>query len=66
MVKKTLNWLFKPEHAVDVVLMDIQMSIVDGKTAVMCLLETGKFDTLSVIKLTGGALLSEREKSLQA
>lgn len=64
--QEALDWLFKPEHAVDVVLMDIQMPIMDGNTAVIRLRETGKFDTLPVIGLTGGALLSEREKSLQA
>lgn len=55
-----------PLNRADVVLMDIQMPIMDGNTAVSRLRASGKFDTLPVVGLTGGALLSEREKSLQA
>jgi len=46
--------------------MDIQIPIMDGNTAVSRLRASGKFDTLPVVGLTGGAMLSEREKSLQA
>ncbi len=42
------------------------MPIMDGNTAVSRLRANGKFDTLPVVGLTGSALLSEREKSLQA
>lgn len=55
-----------PLNRADVVLMDIQMPIMDGNTAVSRLRASGKFDTLPVVGLTGGAMLSEREKSLQA
>lgn len=64
--QEAINWLTQAENLVDAVLMDIQMPIMDGNTAVSNLRATGKFDTLPMIGITGGALLSEREKSLQA
>lgn len=64
--QEALDWLQDRANHVDVVLMDIQMPIMDGNTAVAKLRATGKFDTLPVVGLTGGAMLSEREKSLQA
>lgn len=64
--QEALNWLFTQGNTVDIVLMDIQMPIMDGNTAVTLLRSSGMFDTLPVTGLTGGALLSEREKSLQA
>lgn len=64
--REALDWLQDSSHRADIVLMDIQMPIMDGNTAVSNLRATGKFDNLPVVGLTGGAMLSEREKSLQA
>ncbi|MCQ8896773.1 transporter substrate-binding domain-containing protein [Limnobacter humi] len=61
-----LDVLKSLDGQVDLVLMDIQMPVMDGNAAVMALRTNPAWSELPVIGLTGGALLSEREKSLKA
>jgi CheY-like chemotaxis protein len=64
--QEALDWLHTPGQSADVVLMDVQMPVMDGNTAVRRLREDVRFAHLPVIALTAGALLSERERSYEA
>jgi CheY-like chemotaxis protein len=53
-------------NAFEIVLMDVQMPDMDGHEAARRIRTDLKLETLPIIALTAGALLSERERSLQA
>ncbi|WP_375177705.1 response regulator [Marinobacter mobilis] len=63
---EALEWLKAPDHQVDVVLMDIQMPVMDGNTAVQEIRRIDALKQLPVIALTAAAMASEHEKSLSA
>ena len=61
-----LDFLRTPGNQVDIVLMDVQMPMMDGNTAVRALRRDPALSTLPVVALTAGALSSERDKALAA
>ncbi|WP_028581600.1 ATP-binding protein [Desulfogranum japonicum] len=63
---EALTWLQAPGNLVDIVLMDVQMPVMDGNTAVANIRCIDSLKGLPVIALTASALSSEREKSIQA
>ena len=64
--QQALDWLRTPGHAVDLVLMDVQMPVMDGNTAVTLMRQDPALQEVPVIALTAGATQSERDFSLQA
>jgi len=50
----------------DVVLMDVQMPTLDGNEATRCIRHQLGLTTLPIIGLTAGALVSDRDRSLEA
>jgi len=63
---EALEWLQSPGNSVDMVLMDIQMPVMDGNTAVRQIRRTESLKALPVIALTAAALASEQKISLEA
>ena len=61
-----LDWLRTPGHPTDIVLMDVQMPVMDGNTAVRELRRDPALAAVPVVALTAGALSSERDKALAA
>ena len=62
---EALDRLRRDPHAFEIVLMDIQMPDMDGNEATRRIRNELRL-TLPIIALTAGALVSERERSLQA
>jgi PAS domain S-box-containing protein len=50
----------------DVVLMDIQMPVLDGNEATRCIRNELGLEQLPIIALTAGALVAERQRSVEA
>ncbi len=63
---QALAWLYRSPAAVDVVLMDVQMPVMDGLQATRRLRGDTTFARLPVIALTAGALSDERQRALDA
>ena len=63
---EALARLRQDPNGFDVVLMDVQMPDMDGNEAARRIRTELHLNTLPIIALTAGALLSERERSLQA
>ncbi len=63
---QALAWLYRSPAAVDVVLMDVQMPVMDGLQATQRLRADAAFARLPVIALTAGALSNERQRALDA
>lgn len=63
---EALCWLREHPDAVDVVLMDVQMPVMDGNAATAEIRQDPRLAGLPVIALTAGALLTERKKSIDA
>jgi PAS domain S-box-containing protein len=59
--KEALEWLIKHDDAVDIVLMDVQMPVMDGIEATRRLRLLPQFDDLPVIALTAGAFKSQQD-----
>jgi len=64
--QQALDWLRAPGQAVDLVLMDVQMPVMDGNTAVTLMRQDPALKEVPVIAMTAGATRSERDSSLQA
>lgn len=63
---EALDWLQTKGNRADIVLMDVQMPVMDGNTAVRAIRGIEALRTLPVIALTAAALASERSKSFEA
>lgn len=63
---EALEWLQSPGNRADIVLMDVQMPVMDGNTAVREIRRIESLKELPVIALTAAALASERKISLEA
>jgi PAS domain S-box-containing protein len=53
-------------RAIDIVLMDVQMPTLDGNEATRRIREELQLKTLPIVALTAGALVAERQRSLEA
>jgi PAS domain S-box-containing protein len=63
---QALAWLHRSPGAVDVVLMDVQMPVMDGLEATRRIRSDTSFTGLPVIALTAGALANERQRAHDA
>ncbi|AOF86697.1 sensory box protein [Hydrogenophaga sp. RAC07] len=64
--REAADWLLAHPDAVDAVLMDVQMPVLDGLEATRLIKSHAAFKTLPVIALTAGALDSERLRAKAA
>lgn len=63
---EAIDWLLTPGNSAEIVLMDVQMPVMDGNTAVEKIRTMEDLEGLPVIALTATALASERQRSLEA
>jgi CheY-like chemotaxis protein len=63
---EALEHLRRDPRAFEMVLMDVQMPDMDGNETTRLIRSELRLETLPIIALTAGALVSERERSLQA
>jgi len=64
--QKAVDWLESHPDAIDVVLMDIQMPVMDGYEATQVIRSNEKLNDLKIIALTAGAFDRQRQKALDA
>jgi PAS domain S-box-containing protein len=64
--KDALDWLLAHPDAVDLVLMDVQMPVMDGIEATRQLRQLRQFDDLPIVALTAGAFTSQQEAARAA
>ena len=60
------DWLCSRQSAVDIVLMDVQMPLMDGYEATRQLRALPQFAGLPIVALTAGAFKAQQEAALQA
>ncbi|MGK5011423.1 response regulator [Janthinobacterium sp. MDB2-8] len=64
--RQALDWLLAHPAAVDIVLMDVQMPVMDGLQATRALRQLPQFQDLPVVALTAGAFQTQRTAALEA
>lgn len=64
--KAALEWLSTHPDGVDLVLMDIQMPVMDGRTATREIRSLERFAGLPIIAMTAHTMHHERERSFEA
>ncbi|WP_426074422.1 response regulator [Janthinobacterium sp. DSP2-3-3] len=64
--QQALDWLLAHPAAVDIVLMDVQMPVMDGLQATRALRRLPQFHDLPVVALTAGAFQAQRTAALEA
>jgi DNA-binding response OmpR family regulator len=64
--KAALDWLLHHPNAVDIVLMDVQMPIMDGYQATRQLRALPEFANLPIVALTAGAFKAQQQAVLEA
>jgi len=64
--QEALDWLQSNQHAVDLVLMDVQMPVMDGMQATQRLRAIPALAQLPVVALTAGAFKSNQDETLAA
>ena len=63
---QAVDCLFAEGHGIDLVLMDVQMPVLDGRDATRRIRQVPALASLPVIAITAGALLSERHEAQAA
>jgi CheY-like chemotaxis protein len=64
--REAVDWLLRHPHAVDIVLMDVQMPVLDGYGATRLLRQSPLFDDLPIVALTAGAFKSQQDEARAA
>jgi signal transduction histidine kinase/CheY-like chemotaxis protein len=64
--QEAVDWLRLNPDAVDIVLMDVQMPVLDGYEATRLLRESPVFADLPVVALTAGAFKSQQDEAREA
>ncbi|WP_374485280.1 PAS domain S-box protein [Zoogloea sp.] len=64
--QQALDWLAMHAGAVDIVLMDMQMPVMDGFTATRRIREDSRLSQIPIVAFTAGALASQKEQALAA
>ncbi|NVM77888.1 hypothetical protein FHW83_003711 [Duganella sp. SG902] len=64
--REAVDWLENNPDAVDVVLMDVQMPVLDGYEATRLLRQSPRFATLPIVALTAGAFKSQQDEAREA
>lgn len=64
--QEAVEWLQQASNRVDIVLMDIQMPVMDGNTAVGLIRQDERLCQLPVIALTAGSMASEQLRALES
>ena len=63
--QQALDWLHRHRTAVDIVLMDVQMPVLNGYQATQRIRNVPEWHALPVVALSAGAFLEQRERALQ-
>jgi DNA-binding response OmpR family regulator len=64
--RAALDWLHNNPNAVDIVLMDVQMPVMDGYETTRQLRASPQFANLPIIALTAGAFKAQQDAALKA
>jgi signal transduction histidine kinase/DNA-binding response OmpR family regulator/HPt (histidine-containing phosphotransfer) domain-containing protein len=64
--REAVDWLQRHPDAVDIVLMDVQMPVLDGYEATRLLRQSPLFAELPIVALTAGAFKSQQEEAREA
>ncbi|WP_343732895.1 response regulator [Duganella sp.] len=64
--REAVDWLQQHPDAVDVVLMDVQMPVLDGYEATRLLRQMPAFASLPIVALTAGAFKSQQDEAREA
>jgi CheY-like chemotaxis protein len=64
--REAVDWLLLNPDAVDIVLMDVQMPVMDGYEATRLLRQSPLFADLPIVALTAGAFKSQQEEAREA
>jgi signal transduction histidine kinase/CheY-like chemotaxis protein len=64
--REAVDWLVQNPDAVDIVLMDVQMPVLDGYEATRLLRQMPAFAGLPIVALTAGAFKSQQDEAREA
>jgi PAS domain S-box-containing protein len=61
-----VDYVRSQHAALDLILMDVQMPVLDGNAAARCIRQDLQLPDIPIVALTAGALVAERHRSLEA